>query len=147
MSRIPARERRRHNERRSLLFLLTGLLIGLGFGLVIAWLLFPARVGAVDPSLLADSARDQYRAAIALAYAASGDLGRAEARLALLGDGDAARTLRNQAQLALLEPDAQRQARALSQLADALDAKNAPTATPNPEEEPTGVPDQDAEGG
>lgn len=134
MARIPTRERTRPpRERRPPLFLLTGLVLGLGLGLAIAWLLFPAQLGAVDPSLLPDDARDQYRAAIALAYAASGDLGRAEVRLALLGDGDPVRVLRNQAQLALLDADAQRQARALSQLADALDTADAPVETLPPE--------------
>ena len=53
----------------------------------------------------------------ALAYAATGDLGRAQARLALLQDGDAVRLLTSQAQFALGNSATQREARALAGLA------------------------------
>jgi hypothetical protein len=107
-------------ERRSPLFLLTGLSLGLLLGLGIAWLLFPARTVDTAPSELHAEYKEDYRAAIALAYASSGDLGRAQARLALLGDSDPARELTEQAQFALLDQDNQREARALGQLALAL---------------------------
>lgn len=108
--------------RKSPLYLLTGLAMGLLSGLALAWLAFPAKTVDTAPSELRASYKEPYRVAIALAYASSGDLGRAQARLALLGDSDAARQLNSQAQLALLDQDSQREARALAQLARAIEA-------------------------
>jgi hypothetical protein len=107
-------------ERRSPLFILTGLVLGLLAGLAIAWLIYPARVGVIGPVDLPNELREQYRVVTALAYASSGDVGRARARLDLLGPVDVVRQLTSQAQLALLDQDSQREARALAQLADAL---------------------------
>lgn len=104
------------------LYLLTGLVLGLVAGLVISWGLYPATVVDVPPASLSDGYKNQYRAAVALAFATSGDLGRARARLALLEDPDPVRALVSQAQLTLVDEDAQREARALSQLAAALEA-------------------------
>jgi hypothetical protein len=91
-------------------------------GLILAWGIYPSTVVDVPPSSLSDEYRNQYRAAVALAFATSGDLGRAQARLNLLGDPDPVRALVSQAQLTLLDETAQREARALSQLAGALEA-------------------------
>ena len=118
-------------------FLLTGLIAGLVLGLLAAWLVFPAQAEGGHPVQLATADKDQYRAAIALAFASSGDLARAEARLALLEDPSAVRALRNQAQLQLLEPEGQRTARALDQLADALEGSAAPEPTAEPSPTPT----------
>jgi hypothetical protein len=104
------------------LYLLTGALLGLVAGLILAWGIYPSTVVDVPPSSLSDEYRNQYRAAVALAFATSGDLGRAQARLNLLGDPDPVRALVSQAQLTLLDETAQREARALSQLAGALEA-------------------------
>src|SRR3990172_7122863 len=104
------------------LYLLTGALLGVVVGLILAWGIYPSTVVDVPPSSLSDEYRNQYRAAVALAFATSGDLGRAQARLNLLGDPDPVRALVSQAQLTLLDETAQREARALSQLAGALEA-------------------------
>jgi hypothetical protein len=109
-------------EKRSPLFLLTGLVLGLLLGLGIAWLLFPARTVDTGPAELHAQYKEDYRATIALAYASSGDLGRAQARLVLLSDLNPSRELTEQAQFALLDQDNQREARALGQLALALQA-------------------------
>ncbi len=142
---LPQRSRGQKVERQPPLFLVTGLVAGLVLGLLIAWIVFPARAGSIDPAELNSEQKDQYRIAIALAFASSGDLGRAEARLALLNDPNPARALRNQAQLQLLQPDGQREARALDQLADALAGLGAPSATPDEAAAPvpSGTPEAD----
>ncbi|MEX2160562.1 MAG: hypothetical protein WD751_01495 [Anaerolineales bacterium] len=101
-------------------YLLTGLVLGLVLGFILAWLVWPPRVTDVAPSSLAEEYRDQYRLMVALSYASSGDTGRAQARLTLLGDNDPVRALNSQAQLALADPATQPEARALSGLAARL---------------------------
>jgi hypothetical protein len=102
------------------LYLLTALAIGLVAGLLIAWLFFPVRPSGISPAELPRLDKENYRTQIAMAYAATGDANRAAARLNLLGDIDPIRELNIQAQLALLSQDTQREARALSQLAQAI---------------------------
>jgi hypothetical protein len=107
-------------QRRPPLYLVTGLIIGLIAGLILAWVLWPPRVIGVSPASLAEPYKDQYRLMSSLAFAASGDLGRAQARIALLQDGDPVRALTSQAQTALGNNATQREARALAGLASAL---------------------------
>ena len=52
------------------------LLAGLGLGLVYSWLISPLRVVDADPVALRADFKDGYRAAIAAAYAATGNLPR-----------------------------------------------------------------------
>ena len=101
-------------------YLITALGLGLVTGLLAAWLLFPARPSGVSPADLPRLDKENYRTQIAMAYAATGDAERAAARLNLLGDLDPIRELNIQAQLALLSQDTQREARALSQLSQAI---------------------------
>ena len=84
-------------ENRGPWYLLTGLLIGLAAGLIYAWLVQPVQYADAAPNTLSESARDQYRAMIALAYKADGNLGRARQRLALLNDSNPAQALQTQA--------------------------------------------------
>ncbi|MDA1329529.1 MAG: hypothetical protein O3B43_00455 [Chloroflexi bacterium] len=107
-------------QKRPPLYLLTGLTLGIIVGLFLSWVAFPARPDGIAPAGLTTELREQYRVMVALAFASSGDLGRAQARLTQLGGGDSARQLNSQAQLALLDQDSQREARALDQLAQAL---------------------------
>jgi hypothetical protein len=102
------------------LYLFTALAIGLVAGLLIAWLFYPVRPSGISPAELPRLDKENYRTQIAMAYAATGDANRAAARLNLLGDIDPIRELNIQAQLALLSQDTQREARALSQLAQAI---------------------------
>ena len=74
-------------------YLATGLILGLALGLVYAWVLFPVQFIDNAPSSMREDFKDQYRALVAVAYVANGDLGRAQARLALLGDPDVFRAL------------------------------------------------------
>jgi hypothetical protein len=106
-----------NDERRSPLFLITGVVIGFILGLVYAWVFTPVESFETHPATLQDSYKDTYREMIAVAYVASGDLGRAKARLDLLGDEDPARALTVRAQLTLGEDGSEEIAQALGILA------------------------------
>lgn len=108
------------NENRGPWYLITGLVLGLLLSVAIAWFFHPPEFvdTKVAPSALRGDFKDQYRAMIALAYLADGDLVRAQSRLDLLGDEDAYRALAEQAQRA--QAAGQSEAHALSVLASAL---------------------------
>jgi hypothetical protein len=113
------------------------LLIGLGLGLAYSWLISPLQVVDVDPIALRADFKDNYRASIAAAYAATGNLPRAQARLALLGDANSIDSLNSQAQRLIASGASGEftQADQLVTLAGALDNNGAvqissPTATP-----------------
>jgi hypothetical protein len=105
------------NESRNNWFLLTGMFIGLGIGLLISLLLNPVSYTNVAPRSMDEDGRNGYRLMVALAYQANGDLGRAQARLKLLADENPAYTLGAQAQRTLAETGNTETARALAQLA------------------------------
>jgi hypothetical protein len=79
-------------------FLLTGLLIGLALGLLYTRVMEPVQYYDVSPVSLSEADKDQYRGMVALAYDANGDIGRARARLRLLGDAKTVWSLSAQAQ-------------------------------------------------
>jgi hypothetical protein len=101
-------------------YLLTGFAIGIILGLVYAWLISPQQYQDTSPASLQPEFKDQYRAMIAAAYAANGNLARAEARLGLLDDDDVVRSLAEQAQRTLGEGSSPEEAQALGLLAVAL---------------------------
>ncbi len=101
-------------------YLFTGLVIGIGFGLLYSWVISPVRYIDAAPRSLREDFKDQYRMMIASAYMATGDLERAKARLALLDDPEIDRTLTIQAQRALAEGRPEPETRALGLLAVAL---------------------------
>jgi hypothetical protein len=78
---------------------------------------------AAQPSALRTDFKDQYRSLIAAAYAATGNLPRAEARLAVLGDADPVDALHAQAQRMLANTETIERADHLVALAAALDAE------------------------
>ncbi len=123
------------NERRPPWFLLTGLLIGLGLGLLCSWVICAPSVRPGTPKQLRPDFKEYYRALVARAYAYDHNLPRARARLELLGApaNNIADTLRVQAQRALAEKHPQAEVRALSELAAALgEAPSPKKASPTP---------------
>lgn len=107
-------------DERGYWYLLTGLVIGIVLGLVYAWLISPQQTQDTSPASLQPEFKDQYRAMIAAAYIAIGNLPRAEARLALLGDDDVVLALSEQAQRTLGEGKSPVEAQALGLLAVAI---------------------------
>ena len=105
-------------------YLLTGLMIGLVVGLLYAWLLDPVEYSNASPQALKPDYKDDYRSMIALSYQANGDLGRSLGRLTLLKDEDMPQALNVQAQRILARNGNQNQARALAELAVALEGKS-----------------------
>lgn len=133
------------NESRGNLYLLTGLIIGLALGLLISLVLSPVQYSDTEPRTLTAVYKDEYRRLIALAYAADGNLPRAQARLSLLEDADPSGTLAAQAQRLLGEGGLPDEARALAELAAALVSGPAPiqpgeTPTPGGDPGPTAQP-------
>lgn len=111
------------------------LLAGLGLGLVYSWVISPARVTNAEPLALRADFKDHYRSAIAAAYAATGNLPRAQARLSLLADSDPVEALNAQAQRMLASGQSPEQADQVAALAVALDPGVAIefTSTPIPQ--------------
>jgi hypothetical protein len=81
-------------------------LTGFGLGLFYAWAVSPTRYVDTTPNTLRADFKDAFRTSIAASYAATHDLERARARLALLGDPDPIQALTAEAQrmLAAGEP-------------------------------------------
>jgi len=100
--------------------ILLALILGFGAGLVYAWTLSPLRLTDSSPTLLRADFKDQFRSVIAASYLATGNLPRAQARLALLGDSDSVQALNAQAQRTIASGEFA-QADQLALLASALE--------------------------
>jgi len=111
-------------------YLLTGLVLGVVLGLTYAWLISPREYTDTSPASLRANFKDQYRAMIAVAYVANGNLPRARDRLDLLQDEDIARALAEQAQRSLAEGDSPSEAQALGMLSVALGQGATPALSP-----------------
>jgi hypothetical protein len=107
-------------------YLLTGLILGLGFGLLYSWVISPVKYVDTAPASLRTDFKDQYRALIAAAFLSSGDLERARARLALLDDPDTAKTVADQAKLTEGKSGPESEKRGLALLAAELNPGSAP---------------------
>lgn len=144
-------------EQRGSWYLLTGVILGVGLGLLYAWAISPARVTNVVPENLAPEYKDDYRVAIASAYLATGDLSRAKARLQLLHDEGPAQLLAAQSQRYLAAGRPYIEAEALAALAAALEQNDnsepapvtateanpsRPTASPSPTEQASPTPSE-----
>jgi hypothetical protein len=110
---------------------LAGIAVGIIAGLVYGWVLQPSRPTQAAPSSLRADFQDEYTALIAAAHAATGDLPRARARLALLPGADDSDFLDGLAQAWLAAGRSDSEARALAGLAAAL-SQSAATPTPAP---------------
>jgi hypothetical protein len=151
------------NENKPPIYLVTGLIIGLGLGLLISVILFPTHSGEGSPSQLSSRDKSIYRGLAAQAFSVDSNLQRASARLALLEDEDPARELAAEAQRMLAEGKPMAEAEVLARLASALQASGSseiptgrapadiPLFTPDPasatrtavaDEETTPVPDE-----
>lgn len=104
--------------------LIVGLIVGAALGLSYAWIISPTRYIDTVPSSLREDFKDQYRVVISAAYAATGDIQRARARLALLGDEDSLQALSAQAQQMLANGGDFETADQIAQLASDLNGKN-----------------------
>lgn len=116
------------NEDRGSWYLLTAIIVGIGLGLLYSWIISPVKFVDTPPISLREEYKDRYRAVIAAAYVATGNLERARDRLVLLGDEDGAVFLVAQAQRALAGEGDYNEAQALANLAAALG--QAPTPFP-----------------
>jgi hypothetical protein len=107
--------------------------LALGFmaGLAYAWLVSPVKYVDAEPKTLRADFKDDFRSAIAAAFTSNGDLDRARARLALLGEEDPAQTLTAQAQRMLASGESFESIQKVARLAAALQGQLAanPTAT------------------
>lgn len=114
-------------------YLIPALVIGIGLGLWVAWVISPVAYTDVSPAGLSASEKSKYRILAAQAYSASGNLTRGQARLQLLGEGDPARALAAQAQMMIANGGAVDDARALALMAAAFGQQTAagiPSAQP-----------------
>ncbi len=82
------------------------LVLGVGVGVFYSWFVAPAPIKETSPHTLRADFKDELRSLIAASYASSGDLERARARLALLGDADSLAALNAQAQRMLAVDEA-----------------------------------------
>ncbi|MCP4139233.1 MAG: hypothetical protein GY755_02890 [Chloroflexi bacterium] len=115
--------------------LLAGLLLGFGLGLAISWIIAPLELTDAPPSLLRTDFKDGYRALIASAYASTGDLERAEERLATLNDPDIITALENQTNRTSTNEDSPESLETLNALVIALKGESPAkqiTNTPTP---------------
>jgi hypothetical protein len=99
---------------------------GIGIGLGYAWVISPLRVFNAEPAALRPDFKDKYRSLIAAAYAADGNLPRAQARLALLGDSNSVEALNGQAQRMQASSQVFERADQVAALALALDGNASP---------------------
>ena len=109
------------------------LVVGIGLGLVYAWLVSPMKVTNASPATLRGDFKEQYRSAIAAAYAATGNLPRARSRLELLKDPNPEDALNVQAQQMLARGQSGQVADQIAALAQALaqgTEEAAPTSNP-----------------
>lgn len=118
--------------RRAIWGAIIGLLLGVGIGLGYAWAISPHHIMNAPPSALRAEFKDQYRSLIAAAYAATGNLPRAQSRLSVLGDADPIEALNAQAQRMLASPQTLERTEHLVALAFALGTgvSDAPVRTP-----------------
>lgn len=133
------------NESRPPFYLITGLIIGLGLGLLISLVLIPAQSAEGSPSQLTEEDKAIYRDFAAQAFAVSNDLDRAAARLALLGEENPSNQLAADAQRYLAEGRSLAEAEVLARLASALQNMNSQGSTSGTQEAsiPLFTPDPD----
>jgi hypothetical protein len=146
-----------NREDRGPWYLITAIILGVSAGLFYSWVVSSVEYIDTAPASLRTDHKDSYRALVAAAFAANGDLPRARARLALLGDEDVQGQVALQAQQ-YLETDASSvEGQSLILLAQALERglsttpviqipptqRNTPTLLPATPVPPTPSPQDD----
>jgi hypothetical protein len=116
-------------RRAGFLPLALGLVLGFSAGLYYSWVVNPVEYVDADPAALRAEYKQEALTIIAGAYAHTGDLQRANARLDLLDLEDPANTLARLAQSMLASGQDERSARQLAQLAADLGERPAVLAT------------------
>ncbi|GAB4420849.1 MAG: hypothetical protein Kow002_09460 [Anaerolineales bacterium] len=111
------------NTKREIPYLILALAIGIGLGLVYAWFISPVEYIDATPQILRADFKDDYRTAIAAAYAATGNLERARSRLSVLGDPDPVQALTAQAQRMLAAGEPFEVVEQVAMLASALEGQ------------------------
>jgi hypothetical protein len=127
-------------ENRGPWYLITGFVLGLILGVAYSWIMRPVQYVNTSPASLRADFKNQYRALIAAAYAANGDLVRARGRLSLLQDEDIFRVLAAQAQQTLADGNSSDEARALGLLAVAIGQDPAQSAGAGQPTSPNEIP-------
>jgi hypothetical protein len=117
--------------RSTLLYIILGLSAGVGLGLLYSWQISPVTYVDANPAILRADFKDQYRMAIAAAYASTHDLPRARARLELLGSTDPTGELSAQAQRMLAAGESVDNVQLLAQLATDLQQGYASLSLPD----------------
>jgi hypothetical protein len=108
---------------------LAGVALGLAAGLTYAWAIDPVQFVGTSPAALRADFQADYLTLIASAYASTGDLPRAQARLAIFPDSNAAETLGALAQARLASGRPVAEAQALALLAGDLGMRPTPLPT------------------
>ena len=128
-------------DQRGSWYLLTGIILGVGMGLVYSWTVSPVIYIDAPPYALREDYKDEYRALIAAAYLYNHDLARAQERLAKLQDEETAQSMAIKAQQARAQGYPEEEVHALDILALALGQGITPEApTPSPPQAITPAP-------
>ncbi|UCC63483.1 MAG: hypothetical protein JSV36_22625 [Anaerolineae bacterium] len=136
----------RLRRRLSWIGLVLGAVAGLAFGLSYAWIVDPVTYYDADPADLRADLREDYLVLIATSYELTGDLARAQARLASLGQAGNPQAVAALADRLYSTSGHAETVRALALLANALGASSEaavaylPTATPTIAPSPTFTP-------
>jgi len=114
--------------------LLFGMILGFSLGVYYAWVVNPVEYLETAPAALRDEYKADYYNLIALAYDSTGDIERAQLRLAQISDPNPTGTLSQLAQTRLAAGRPENEVRALAMLAAALGEPPAPfESTPSPQ--------------
>jgi hypothetical protein len=114
---------------RQVIWVILGTLVGVGLGLILGWVVWPAEFEEADPTILEEQYQRDYTVMIASTYALDGDLAAARRRLNSLGKVDSNAWLLNQVVAHILENENEPEIRQLVRLATDL-GLSSPAMTP-----------------